>query len=504
MSRSRKALITAAFSYAQTALGVALSVFVTRYLIHRLGPPLYGLWLASGALLAYAALADLGIFGVMPWLVAEADGRRDVPGIRSLLLHGCVAGVAVGSGYVVVALVLWTAFPSVLHISVADRAQLFGPLALMVGATFISYPLRVFTALHAGLQDAVFSGAMSLCQLVLSNALIVLLTWKGYGLFGVAAGAAIPPVVIGLGALVRAIARRRELLREWPRLDLRAARPIMSGGVGAWLGSMGWQLAFSSDSIVIGYLGRLDLVPTFAVTSRIGQMLMQLGWALPDSALVGLAQLNAEGQKARVRSVVTTLLRFHLLTAGGVACVVLAANPGFVRLWLGESMFGGHVLNAIFAADIVMLSFVHGLMTCVAVLGNRTKVGAVTLVNGALHGILAIPFGMAWGLSGVALATFVSALLTTMPAGLRWIEAATGVTPRELLGGLLAKWGLRAVPLFAIAALIGRQTAQRGVVVVGASAVLVGAAYLVVNRPLLRDLPFPGRAKRLLARLRLI
>ena len=72
------------------------------------------------------------------------------------------------------------------RLSAADRTQLFGPLALMVVTTLLSYPLRVFTALCTGLQDAVFAGVMSVGQLLVSNFLIVVLTLKGFGLYGVA------------------------------------------------------------------------------------------------------------------------------------------------------------------------------------------------------------------------------------------------------------------------------------------------------------------------------
>jgi O-antigen/teichoic acid export membrane protein len=504
MSRSRKALITAGFSYAQTAIGIALAVVVTRFLVQRLGDSLYSLWLASGALLAYAALADLGIFGVLPWLIAEADGKKDRPAMRALVAHGCAVGVLVGTAYVLVALVLWTVFPSVLHATAADRAQLFGPLALMVAATFLSYPLRVFVALLAGVQDVFFSGFISLGQLVLSNALIVTLTWRGYGLYGVASGAAIPPLLIGAAALVRTLIKQRDVLRDWPRLEWRIARPILSGGMGAWMGSMGWQLAFSSDAIVIGYVGKRELITVFAFTSRIGQMLMQLGWSLPDSALVGLAQLNAEGLKDRVRQVVMAILRFNSLTAGGVACIVLAVNPGFVRIWVGEARFGGLTLNALFAADIIMLSIVHGMMTTLSVLGNRPKVGAITFTNGALHALLALPLGAVWGLSGVAAATFLSALVTTFPMGLRWLHAFAGISPRVFFRDLLAPWAVRALPVIAVAGVVGRLARHQSLPALAVAGAFVSVAYAVASRSILRDMPFGPRARRLLVSMRLV
>ena len=266
---------------------------------------------------------------------------------------------------------------------------------------------------------------------------------------------------------------------------------------------MGWQLAFSSDSIVIAFLGKRELVTVFAMSARVGQMLMQLGWTLPDSTLVGLAQLAAEGAKRRVKEVVTVLLRFHLLTAGAVGCVVLAVNPGVVRLWVGETLFGGFTLNGLFVADIVVLSVGHALMTVTSVLGNRPKVGLVTLANGALHAMIAVPLGAVWGLNGIALATFASALLTTVPAGFAWVGTVAGVPPGEYLRHI-ARWSLRAAPALALSLLAGRFTAHSGLVTLVLTGAAAGLAYALACRPIMREMPLPSRIRQVLALARLV
>src|SRR5262249_1932783 len=66
MSRRRNALVATSFTYIQWGLAVLTGLFLTRFLVGSLGQALYGTWLATGALFAYASLADLGILGVMP------------------------------------------------------------------------------------------------------------------------------------------------------------------------------------------------------------------------------------------------------------------------------------------------------------------------------------------------------------------------------------------------------------------------------------------------------
>src|SRR4051794_3699608 len=103
MSRRRKALIAAAFAYAQSVLGILASFYITRILVRSLGTDQYGAWLATGGLIAYAGFTDLGISSVMPWLFAEADGEKNITRTRSLVVHGLLAGAGAGVAYVAAA-----------------------------------------------------------------------------------------------------------------------------------------------------------------------------------------------------------------------------------------------------------------------------------------------------------------------------------------------------------------------------------------------------------------
>jgi O-antigen/teichoic acid export membrane protein len=514
MSRKRKALIASTFSYVQWVLTALVGLFLTRFLIRTIGQELYGTWLATGALLAYATLADLGILGVMPWLFAEADGAKDSARMRSLLGHGLAASLVGGLVYFGLALCLWLVIPGMLHLSATDREELRGPVLAMVTVISIGYPLRLFAALRLGLQDYSFMGTVGVMQTLLNLAFVLALTLLGFALYGIALGAAVPGVLAGAAALGRTVKRDRALFTGWPALRLSALRPIITSGAGQWLGSLGWQLASASDAVVLAYLGYRGLVPMFVVTSRLGLTLMQLSWMVPDSTSVGLAQLNAEGQEQRTTDVIRSLLRFHLLAAGLVACGCLAGNFGFVSAWVGQDLYGGDRLNATIALSVVALSAVHGLMVPVAVLGRRMTTGLLTLLNGAVHIILALAFGRVWALTGVALATVVSTLVTTIPAGLAILTAQTRLKLREVVTGIVLPWLLRAIPCAAIAATFGwsimrsnvaGRIGSHGALLAGLVAgTIAGGTYLLGMRPIMRELPFGPRLRRALGTLRLV
>src|SRR5207244_3293582 len=60
VSRTRRATIAATFGYAQFGLALIIGIGLVPLILSRLGMRTWGLWLATGELLSYAGMVDLG------------------------------------------------------------------------------------------------------------------------------------------------------------------------------------------------------------------------------------------------------------------------------------------------------------------------------------------------------------------------------------------------------------------------------------------------------------
>ena len=503
MSRTRKAIIFASFGYGQFGLAIISGIILIPFVLSHLGARTYGLWLASGELLTYAAVLDFGVFSVLPWMIAEADGRKDSRAINSFVVQGLIVGLVVSLIYTIGMCLLWVLLPSALSLTAVDRLALGKPLVILVTITALTYPLRVFSAALVGLQDVIFTGSMAVLQMCLSISLTVILLLKGYGLYALAIAGACPLMVTGVGCLLRVKSILPNLLSDYKRPTIKDIRSLLVQGLGGWMSSFGVQMLAASNGLVITFLGHPEWVPVYGCTAKLSQLLLQICWVLPDSGLAGLAQLHGEGRRERVGSIVGSMLRMHLILSGAAACVLFALNPSFVRWWVGPNLFGGWSLNMMLAIGAIVSSLIHGLVVATAVLGNRIRLGIATLFNGAVHVVLAIVLGSRFGLYGIALAAILSGVLTTLPLGLRLLQPATGLSLQWLLVGLCAPWLARIVPLLALAAVVGFYFAPSplwGIVIAGFG---IGLVYLWWMRSLYRDLPLDPRLRHWLVILKL-
>jgi O-antigen/teichoic acid export membrane protein len=490
MSRTRIAALTASFNYIQYALSIASGLVLVPLAIGAIGARSYGWWLATGELLGYAGMVDLGVLGVLPWMVAEADGRGDRERLRSLVASGVTVGIVVGIGYALVAGLLWTAVPMAVNVPAADRSSLAGPLLVLVAVTAAAYPLRTFTALLNGLQDALFNGTLSVAQSATYFIVALSGLWGDWGLYALALATAASTTVSVGASFARTLVVAPDLLTAWPRPRASTIRFLLSNGIGVWIAGFGWRLVAASTNMVIALVGRPEWVAIYACTAKLSAVSTQLAWVLPDSGLIGLSQLYGEGQpQARVRRVVMMIVRLHLVLAGVAACGVLAFNPAFVLAWIGPGFYGGHALTAWLAAGLVASSLVHGLITTASVVGNRLKVGAATMANGVAQTVLALIFGFWWMLGGIAAAAPIAALATSAPAGLALLRASTGLSQRMFWQELMSPWLQRILPAAVVCAGVGMLVRDAGLAAAGAvTAICVGGCFWVV-RPLLSDLP---------------
>ena len=484
MSRTVRATIAALFGYARFVAAFAIGLALVPFILHHLGATMYGYWLASGELMAYAALAEFGVLVTLPWLIAEADGRGDRDRIRELVTTGGGAALLSAAVCLLVSVVLWFALPRVLHLAPELRSAVIGPVLVVALLGAVAHPLRVFGCVLAGLQDVRYTGVVDLLVLLLGPALTVVFLLQGYGLYALAFATAVPQVLAGVCNLLRVGALAPDLLRGWRRPAWSAIRRLYVEGSGAWMAGWGWRLISASDGLVLAALGRPTAVAALAFTNKLAQALTQMSWVPCDSGLPGLASLAGETQGLRLKQTIVVMVRVYLALAGAVACVILAVNPAFVRGWLGLNFYAGANANLLIATLVVTMSFGHAISVVSSVLGQRVQIGVATFAAGVIHVALAFGLGLRLGIVGILIAGVLSHGLVFTAMSWRPFARATGMPETALFDDVVRPWLLRMAPLAVLSLLIQKLIGTPPLAVTIALGGVVGMVAVWHMRPL--------------------
>lgn len=481
MSRSTRVLGALGVGYAGQALMLVVGLWLTPFLLHRLGQQDYGLWLIALQMTAYLALLDLGVVALLPretaYAVGRAGGERsphDLPlivGRATRLVLWQLPCVALVAGAVLVAMP-------------AEWRGLQGPFAVIAVTFVLLFPLRVLSAVLQGLQELAYLGMVSLGTWVGGTAVTVALVLAGVGLYAVAAGWAAAQVAA-------AVFWWQRLRRHHPAVLPRGLPPLTRADARAWLGSSVWVsvaqvaqvLLAGTDLVIIGkVLGPAAVVP-YAVTAKLVSVLANQPQMVMQAAMPALSELRASARsRAQLLRTTTALTQMMLLMSGGICVVVLLVNGAFVSWWVSPRQYAGPAVTACLLAGMLLRHWNTTAVYTIFCLGYERRIAVTTLIDGIVTVGAAVLLVRVLGPVGAVLGSVAGVCLVSLPANFAALIAGTGSSVAGVLVPL-APWFARFAGLAAGAAVLARAWPAAAPIPIAVAGVLAVAVYAAVMLP---------------------
>ncbi len=481
MSRTNRFLGGLSFGYANLVITALIGFWLTPFLLHRIGQHQYGLWLVGTQLMFYLGLLDLGIVALLPREVAFATGRaanshesEDLP----LLLGHTVRIIVFQMPLVTLgALISWFTIP-------ADWAELRNPIALVLVAFVLTFPLRIFRAVLLGLQDLAFLGKTAIVTFITSTALTVLLVLAGWNLYALALGWTLQQALGAVIALFRLRARfPRVLPSRLPQLTGAIARKRLTQGGWVSLSQVAQVLLNGTDILIIGKLfGPASVVP-FAITGKLINVLSNQPQLVMSAASPALSQMRMAEPRDRLFGVCTALSQAMLMISGLVVCVVLTVNKGFIFRWVGANQYGGNLLTALILLSMLMRHWNLTLGSALFSYGYEKRLCVTAVLDGLLTVAAILGFVHFFGLIGAPLGSIAGVALVSLPANFAALSRETKVSIVALLRPL-APWFSRFVLLVTAAALLAQVWIPATFFLILLTATLTGLIYSAIMFPL--------------------
>lgn len=321
------------------AVGALVTAVLTPYLLHRLGPAEFGLWLlALGVTFTngYLNLADLGFGEATVKQVAEAratgdHGRVSVVASSTVAVFvalGLVLGgaLAAGSSFVVA---LFDVSPAL-----ASTARVL--FALMALEIVIELPAAALRAVVEGSQDHARLRLIDAAGRLAWGALAVVVVANGRGVVGLAC------VSLGV-AVVRAMLTWRAAraaqpgLRVSPRLVRRAALRETTS-YGSYVGGLRFLSVVygQMDRVILGIAAGVAAVAAYEVVFRV-QSLAVLVLTLVSPIVMPAAAYNAaRGDAERQRELYLRGTRYGVAVALPVIVAAMLFAEPLLRAWVGD------------------------------------------------------------------------------------------------------------------------------------------------------------------------
>jgi len=499
MSRTTRLLHGVAFGYANQVLVTLVGIWLTAFLLGRLGQADYGVWLVGTRILGYLLLLDVGVVALLPREIAFATGRAGGAAVATDLAEivGRTARIVLWQTPLVAiaSLVIWVFLPT-------EWEPLRLPLAAVLVVFVLTFPARVFHGALSGLQDLAYLGATYTVTWLLGTGMTVGLVLAGWGLYALAVGWAVSQ---GLSSAIWWVRLRRAFPTALPHgLPAFSGAPLRERlGRGLWISvaQVAQVLLQGTDLLIIGkLLGPNAVVPYFC-TAKVLTVLANQPQLLAQTAQPALSELRTSADRHRLRQVCVALTRAILVLSGGVVCLVLLVNQGFVVWWVGAAQYGGFWLTAVLAAGMLLRHWNMTTVYSLFALGHDKRISITTLVDGAVTVVASVLLTRAYGLLGAALGTVAGVLMVGLPVNLRLLAKETAASVSRLALELWP-WAWRFVLGAAAALAISRVWVPVTLPALVAATALCGIGYLGLMWPLALQEPLGQYVRPRLAALR--
>lgn len=414
---------------------VAISFFVTPYLVHRLGKEPYGFYLLLYTVGTYLLLLTFGAGLGAVKFTAEFAGGGDARGTRDALRHAALlsaAGVLPGALLVLLGADFLAervfSAPPELHAAGAFTLRCAAAAAVAIGL------LHAAQGSLQGLQRFDLHNLFLLLQQALTLLGAALLVGRGFGLRAVAAWYA------ALNAAIAAVA----LAWTWrllPRGEGRALpfRRFAAYGAGFWLGQAASAISLQLDRLLIGVLLPLSELTLYGVPAGILQRLTVVPVAVGSAMLPLASELKREEAAEALPRIYLKTLRVILWTSLPGMVLLFSLMPQFLTLWLGpefseRSTWPARALIAAYTAGLFYTAANAIAAAREKPLYSSAAIWANALLSAAFWAAL-IP---RLGILGVALGSLLAQALP-LPFLLAAVHRLLGLGAGEFLGkGLLA------------------------------------------------------------------
>jgi O-antigen/teichoic acid export membrane protein len=434
---------------------VLVSYVLTPYSINTLGAELYGLWLVIASLTAYLYLIRGGLPAASVRYLAKYVGKGDLAKANRVIasclwLYVVLTLVVFAVGGLMLAL-----FERAYDVPPAFAHEIRPAFLFALGTVVLTFFHHLpYAAMEAHdefvLKNRIVMGALAL-RLVLVLVLLSLrtsivmlaLALLSCALFELLVSYGVvrvryPGLRFSLGARTRAL--RRKLFR-----------------FGAYLLvlSLGAQLAFQTDAMVIGAFLPFADVSSYSVANSLVLQLISLMTAIAWVVMPRATKLHSSGRADELRAVFLRWSKVAFSIGLAVGSFLLFLGPAFLGWWISPAFeeSSGPILQVLVAAFLVYLPVsavaIPMLMARARVAWPAVAFVVMGVVNVGLSIALIGPLGLMGAAFGTAFPTLVFALVV-----LRMTCRVVGVSSGEYVRYVFGRPLVGAVPVAVLLAVL--------------------------------------------------
>lgn len=391
-------------------IGVVLVPLYLKYIPR----DVYGYWLATGNILNLITLIDPGFSGVVQQKISLSYGKRDLKMLGEYTSIGVISGLLFSVLIAIAGIYMYnylpSLFPKLIETSYISDIKTAFFYSLVGSILMLIY--FIFGAIDYGMLSSKGIGFINVTGNFGSMICIIILLKNGYGVIALGLAGLFRGVVYLALSLVYTLFRfySEKITLSWNTSLLKEFISLMSFN---FLGKIGMSATTQANS----YISAVMLNPTATTVLKFTQTVPDFSklfvTRLANSTAPIVPNLVGKGDHLGLRSVLSRLFYSVAFIIGLVFVGFFILNHSFIKLWVGDSFYGGDLMNGLVLTLLLFSIFSEVTSQIVFSLGNIKKNSLLFFIQGIIYIPLVIYLAKHYNLNGILIAGILSHLLTT-------------------------------------------------------------------------------------------
>jgi len=383
-------------------VGIVVAFFFTPYLISQLGKEQYGIWSLILSIVAYAAVADLGMKQSIVRYISKYYATEDWKQLNEVFSSSVKIYLYIALIIVVGTVAVTFGFMRYFKIA-PDYLVTAQFMMIILGMTeAIRYIYLPFTALGAFHRFDIGTYFQIGILIVQTLGMIALLE-MGYGLVAMAMLILILTFISRVWMSAIRAKKYPEVRFSVKAINSEKTTELMSYGVYSFLIVAAWIVIFQTDKIVIGIFMSMEAVAIYSVGAMIVTQIRNSIQAIAIPLVPAISHFEAEKDYGRIMSIYMRAVRYLYYMSTYMAVATIIFGGPFILLWVKKDFSATIiVLKILISAAAIYLP--QALANSVLLGISKHKIAFYVLLGEALSNVvLSVILVNYLGIVGVAL-----------------------------------------------------------------------------------------------------
>ncbi|MGA2965280.1 MAG: oligosaccharide flippase family protein, partial [Terriglobales bacterium] len=321
-------------TWSALAINVLVGIFLSPFIVHRLGDAAFGIWVLIFSVTGYYGLFDLGIRSSIVRYVSKYTATNETEKLARHVNTSLSTYTVIGLLAMIVTVALTASVDRLFKIPPAMQTQARWLMLMAGGSVALGFPLGVFGGVLDGMQRFYLNNWTGILSSLARAALIVYALRHGYGLLMVAGITVGLPILASIlrGVIVFRLLRLPIGLKY---VDRESFKQMAHYSATTTIVIIAAQLRFRTDELVLGSMISATAVTFFTIGVRPVDYVQQLVAGMVQIFVPMSSQSEAVGNMGRLRKMYVAGNRACALVMFPMSAGLLILGKSVIEVWMG-------------------------------------------------------------------------------------------------------------------------------------------------------------------------